>query len=215
MQISSPSSAPMPDAIYVSAAVEGTIDDAVARRLISHVGGSLGPVYGRNGKARLLPHAGGYNEAAKLGPWLVLVDLNSDDICAPLARLRWLPAPANRICFRIVVREIEAWLMADRASLARFLSVPSSVVPAEPEAVDDPKERMVEIARRSRSRHVREDMVPRAGSGRSTGDAYDARLSEFARSVWDPPTAALNSDSLRRAIDCLLRLTQSSGSTRG
>lgn len=197
----------MADPVYVSAAVEGTIDDAVARRLITHIGAMVASIYGRSGKLRLLQQAAGYNEAAKLGPWLVLVDLNGDERCAPPARERWLESPAEKMCFRVVVREIEAWLMADRNSLAKFLSVPASAIPADPEAVDNPKERMVAIARRSGRRHVRQDMVPRAGSGRATGEAYDARLSEFVEVRWDPVAAAAGSESVRRAIECLKKLT--------
>ncbi len=194
---------PAPDSIYISAVVEGTLDLAVAERLITRVGARIGRVHGRKGKAWLLGRINGFNEAARLAPWLVLVDLDQDEHCAPQARNDWLPAPSEQMCFRIVIREIESWLMADRTSLASFLRVPPSALPVDPEVVANPKEHLVRIARRSRSRDIRSDLVPRDTSGRSTGSAYDARLTEFVRAFWNPGVAAASSDSLRRAIAAL------------
>jgi ribosomal protein L25 (general stress protein Ctc) len=37
----------------IAAAVEGIVDEAVARRLIREAGGIPGPVYGKNGKQHL------------------------------------------------------------------------------------------------------------------------------------------------------------------
>ena len=109
------------------------------------------------------------------------------------------------MCFRIAVREIEAWLLADRRALAEFLEVPLARVPAAPERVADPKRAMVGLAARSRSMDVRRDMVPRPGSGREVGEAYDARLIEFVQRRWRPEEAAKRSESLRRALACLRR----------
>ncbi len=197
----------MPDPVYIAAAVEGTLDDAVARRLIRDAGGLAASTYGLAGKQRLLGQLDGYNQAARFGRWLVLVDLDLSEPCAPPAREAWLPFPANNMCFSIVVREIEAWLMSDRESLASFLSVAASAIPPSPEAIDYPKEVMVEIARHSRRRYIREDMVPRDGSGRATGVAYNSRLSEFVDGPWSSAAAAASSPSLRRTLAHLRRLT--------
>jgi len=81
--------------------------------------------------------------------------------------------------FRVVVRAVEAWLLADRERLSALLSIPSTRIPREPEAVVDPKRIIVELAMHSRQWAVREDMVPRPGSGRAVGPAYTSRLIEF------------------------------------
>jgi hypothetical protein len=68
---------------------------------------------------------------------------------------------------------------------------------------------MVELARHSHRRGIREDMVPRPGSGRKVGPAYTAQLIDFARDSnngWRPDVAAKASDSLNRCLQCLLRL---------
>ena len=69
--------------IYVSAAVEGMVDEAVVRHLVSEAGGTVNRVFGKNGKRPLLRAVRGYNMAAQQGFWLVLVDLDRDGDCAP------------------------------------------------------------------------------------------------------------------------------------
>ena len=168
-------------AVIISGAVEGLVDEAAVRRLIAHVGAIPGPIYGKQGKPHLRQHITRYNEAARYSHWIVLTDLDADTVCAPLLRAAWLPAPVSTLCLRVAVRTIETWFLADRQHFARFLSVPVERIPHDPEAVDDPKTFMVNLARRSRNRAIREDMVPRPGSGRSIGPAYASRLIEICR----------------------------------
>lgn len=195
----------------ISGAVEGLLDEAVLRRVIEHVGARPGPVHGKNGKPFLRKRLPGYNQAAYRAPWLVLVDLDQDENCAPPFVASWLPQTAPYMCLRVVVREVESWLFADRERLARFLRVRLSRVPEEPEAVAYPKRVMVDVARFSRSRDIREDMVPRPGSGRTVGPNYTARLIQFvteARAGWRPEIAAQRSDSLAGCLRCISGLAQ-------
>jgi hypothetical protein len=192
--------------VVISAAVEGIVDEAVVRRLIASAGGWPGPVYGKNGKPALRTRINGFNNAARHARWMVLVDLNGEQDCAPPLRESWLPAPAPLLCFRVAVRQVEAWLMADGEALASYLGVPRSRIPGDPEGLPNAKVAMVNVARRSRRAAIRQDMVPREGSGRSVGPAYTSRLIEYAETRWRPAVAAQVSDSLRRAIACLERL---------
>jgi hypothetical protein len=194
--------------IGISAAVEGIVDEAVARKLIAHVGGHPGPVYGKGGKRALRERINGYNNAARHAPWLILVDLDSDADCAPPLLQDWLPAPARQLCFRVAIREIEAWLMADVETLASYVGVARAAIPTGPETLIDSKAEMVNIARRSRRRPIRQDMVPREGSGRSVGPAYTSRLVEYVEAHWRPEIAATRAESLRRAVACLKRLVE-------
>lgn len=196
----------MADGIVISAAVEGIVDEAVVRKLITHADATPGDVYGKQGKSFLRQKIAGYNNAAKRMPWLVLVDLDSEEECAPPLRSAWLPQPAPYLCFRVAVREVEAWLLADAERLAGFLSVARSRLPADPERLGDPKATMINLARVSRRRDIREDMVPRPESGRQVGPAYSSRLIEFASGDWRPDVAADRADSLKRAMRCLKRL---------
>ena len=194
--------------VIVSAAVEGPADEAVLHRLADLAGLMLGTVYGKRGKQQLLQRLGGYNQAARRLPWVVLVDLDADADCAVPFRASWLPKPSAGMCFRVAVREVEAWLLADREHIATFLSVPLGYVPSDPEALPNPKQTVVSLAARSRRRDIREDLVPRPGSGRVVGPAYTSGMIEFTERDWRPDVAAQSADSLRRCVDCLRRLRQ-------
>lgn len=198
----------MSDGTIVSAAVEGIVDEVVVRKLILHAGGMAGDVYGKQGKAFLRRRMPGYNNAARHAPWIILLDLDDDAECAPPLRKTWLPDPAPHLCFRVAVRAIEAWLLADREKLAEFIGVAKSKLRYDPEALDNPKATMVDLARKSRRRDIQADMVPRLGSGRSVGPAYASRLIEFTERHWRPHVAARHADSLMRAIRCLWRLIE-------
>jgi hypothetical protein len=197
----------MPNPVIVNAAVEGMVDEAVARRLIAHVGGTVGSVYGKNGKADLHKKIKGYNNAARHAPWLVLVDLD-DESCAPSLCQSWLPVPARYLCFRVAVRQVEAWLMADAEALADYLGVARGAIPDSPEMLENAKAEMIQLAAKSLRRDIRQDMAPREGSGRMVGPAYTSRLIEFTENHWRPERASQRAGSLRRSIACLERLVQ-------
>jgi len=199
----------MKESVIISAAVEGILDEAVARKLIVVAGGRPGTIYGKNGKSFLRRHINAYNRAAHHMPWMVLVDLDREAECAPPLRKEWVSDPAPCLCFRVAVREVEAWLMADEESLVPFLSVAHSRIPPDPESLLEPKTEMVNLARHSRRREIREDMVPREGSGRSLGPAYASRLIEYVETRWRPEVATKRANSLRRAIMCLKRIIES------
>jgi hypothetical protein len=168
-------------AIQLDAAVEGDVDAAIVERLAEHVGATIGTIYGRRGKSFLRTRIVNYNSAARLRPWMVLLDLDNDFSCAPELIEAWLPRPQRLMCFRVAVREVESWLIADRERIASFLGISTSVVPLDPEKPLDPKDTVVSLARRSRRREIREDIVPRPGSGRTIGPAYVSRLMEYVR----------------------------------
>jgi len=197
--------------VYISGAVEGLLDEAVLKRLIADVGGVPGPIYGKAGKDLLLRRLEGYNRAAERALWVVLVDLDQDAECAPPFRASCLPQPARGMCFRVAVREVEAWLMADRERLERFLAVPAGSIPREVENLVHPKDTLAQLAHQSRRSDVREDIAPRPGSGRRVGPAYSSRLMEFVADTaqgWRPETAAPFSESLASCLSCLRRLLQ-------
>ena len=194
--------------VDISTVVEGSLDEAVVAILITHVGGAPGHIYGGNGKQRILQGIKGYDNAARRAPWLVLVDLDRDADCAPLLRSRWLPNPATQMCFRVAVREVEAWLLADRERIASFLGVSRDLAPGRPEEIADPKAEIVRLARRSRHRRIREGVAPRPESGRSEGPEYASLLAEYVRERWRPDVARRRADSLDGAIKCLERLVR-------
>lgn len=190
----------------VTVAVEGIVDEAVIRAVCAEVGAPVIRVYGKQGKQHLDAKLLGYNNAARFAPWLVVRDLNSDAECAPnLARIV-LPHQARHMSLRIAVRQIEAWLLADSRSFASYFSLRVAQVPRDPDSLADAKAEVIRLAARSRKSGIRQDMVPRSGSGAVEGPAYASRMMEFARNHWQPRTAARHSDSLSRCMEALERL---------
>ena len=193
---------PLPVAVRI--AVEGNLDEAVAERLITLCGGQPGEVSPKQGRPYVLEHIGGYNEGARYGGiWFVLVDLDRKPDCAPELVADALPNPAEGMCFRVAVREVEAWLLADRAGFAKWAGVPVNRIPIDVEAIPQPKEWLVAIMRESRRREWREAIVPREGSRGTEGPAYTSALTEFVATDWDVEAAASVAPSLARAIRCL------------
>lgn len=190
----------------VNVLIEGRSDEAVARRLLQYTGFAIGTIYGNQGKAHLLQRLPNYNRAAQFAPWFAIIDLDAEQ-CAANAVNLWLPQPSEGMCFRIAVRAIEAWLMADRERMAAFLAVSTSRLFATPDLLANPKETLINVARNSRSSNVRDDIVPRRGSGARVGSLYVARLNEFAEKHWRPEIAAQCSDSLQRCLRALSTLT--------
>lgn len=193
---------------YFRGAVEGIVDEAVLERLLRLVGATVGPIHRNEGKPRLLDRLQGFNEAARHAPWFVLVDLDTDDDCAPTFARRHLPRPSSQMVFRVAVREVEAWLMADRERFASWFQVPERAIPTNPDLDRDPKSTIIRLAGRSRSRSVRADLVPREGSGRAVGPLYPSRMIEYIRDEkkgWRPRSGAKSSDSLDR---CIRRLAE-------
>jgi len=194
--------------VPVCGAAEGLADQAVLRRLSLLSGLLPTAVYGGYGKAYLRDRIRGYNAAARHASWFVLVDLNDDFECPPKLLQSWLPHPAPAMCLRVAVRKVEAWLLADGKAIAAFLGVPPSRAPQDPDSLANPKREMVDLARRSRRRRIRDDMVPRPTSGRVVGDNYTARIIEFVTTLWRPERAATRSPSLERCLRALCLLAR-------
>lgn len=194
--------------VYVSGAVEGASDEAVFSRVVRSRGADVHRVQVQQGKPGLRRALPGYNSAARHAPWLVLVDLDHDFECAAALASVWLPRPSRFMRLRVVVRAIESWLLADHERFSMFFSVPKSALPFGPDDLEDAKVSLLAAVARSRRRDIREDMLPRPGSGRRVGAAYTSRLIEFAGDTsrgWRPDAAAERSPSLAK---CLTRLDE-------
>lgn len=179
--------------------VEGDTDLPVVRKLALDAGLEISVEIDCGGKARLDEDLPGYNDAAQGWPWFVLRDLDHDAPCAGdfVRALRF--SPSRWMCFRIAVRELEAWLLADVEGLAGFLEVQEAWIPLEPDSEADPTAVLVNLARRSRRSSIRRAMVPAAQTSAVVGPLYEAKIIEFGERYWDLARACRRSESLRRA----------------
>jgi hypothetical protein len=187
----------------VYAAVEGIIDEAVAKRIMGYLGVRDVLVINAGGKTQLKKQIRAYSAAARHSPWFVLADLDSPERC-PIDYVReWLPDPNPQMILRFAVPAIEAWLLASRIALARYMKISVDLITNRPEQLPNPKLELISLAGRSRSRRIREDM--KRPDGR-IGPAYAARVIEFVSHDWNIEEAMKNADSLRRCVEALRRV---------
>jgi hypothetical protein len=184
----------------IAVAVEGALDEIVLSTVFRATGRAFRAVYGKSGKVALDARLPAYDAAARHQQWLVLRDLDQDAACAPELVARLLPSRSPMMRLHIAVRAIEAWLLADRKTMSTVLGVPVARVPEQPESIDNPKSLIVQLARGSSSRRIRDALVPRDGSSAKVGPGYIQVFGEFAVSGWDPDSAAQRSDSLARLL---------------
>lgn len=184
------------------AAVEDSIGEALIRKLlaVARPDLSIGAVVGLAGRGVLQRRARELNRAAAGIKVLILADLDTPAVCPPDLAVAWFGTRTPTALFRVAVMEAESWVLADRRAIASLLGVRSADIPPETDGIPDPKQFLVNLARRCRFRELRHELVPAPGSTAAVGPAYNPRVIEFVRDVWDPNAASGGSDSLRRAL---------------
>jgi hypothetical protein len=191
-------------------ATEDELSEAVADRLV------LDANHGLRVAVRIRRQGNGYLrkkflDLAKIAykiPVLLLTDLDRID-CPPTLLANWrgermLP---EGMIFRVAVREIEAWLLADREGFSRFTGVQLDKVPQYPESLDDPKQTLLSLVRRYGNRDIKDGILPERGSSAKIGYAYNQTLSRFVQDAWSVTNASRNADSLDRACRRLHELS--------
>jgi len=198
--------------IVVNKLVEGSLDDALATKLIHSVGLIPGDSYGKKGYPYIADKIKSFNRSAKGEFYLfTLVDFMDSRLnCPSEVIMKLLPHPSPNMVFRVVVRELESWLIADRKNLAKFLKISLQQIPDNPESINDPKRTLVNLARKSSSSKIRSALVPETGSTSQVGKLYSSEMVCFIQKFWNIETATRNAPSLDR---CLTRLGQFKKST--
>lgn len=129
-------------------------------------------------------------------PVLMFTDLDAD-LCPASKVAAWLGRdPSKGFLFRICVRAVEAWLLADREGMAGFLQVSIDRLPPDPEMLPNPKDRLIELAQRA-PRRIRVGMTP-VGSA-TIGPDYNGLLEAFIAKSWVIGRAVQCTPSLARA----------------
>lgn len=144
-------------------AIEDVLSEAVARKMVASFRADVevSTVIGRRGNTYLQGKARELNRTARTQPVMLIIDLDSPQNCPPALIAEWLGAqPQPHLLFRIAVMEVESWVLADRERIAAALAIPEHRVPLHTDSIGDPKQFLINLARRSRIRDVREDLVP-------------------------------------------------------
>ncbi|MBN2007898.1 hypothetical protein JW960_00985 [candidate division KSB1 bacterium] len=191
--------------MIIDVLVEGPTDEIVAKKLVMNSGHEFGIAFGKKGHNYLQNKISGFNVRARFGnPILLLVDFMDTKLdCPPDVITSWLPDRCDKLFFRVVIRELESWLLADREGIANFLSISKDVVPQNPEALHDPKQELINLARRSRRKIRREEIVPQANVSSVVGPGYVAAIEEFVEEYWNIEAAMERAPSLMK---CILRI---------
>jgi len=187
---------------YVQAVVEDVLQEVVLQKLLSKYRSdiSLTGVSGKKGNSYIRQGLRGFSEASEYLPHIVITDLDRN-ICAPQLKDDWINFNAHpNLLFRIAEKEIDAWILSDREAFSKFIGAPVSKTPTDTQTLADPKLHIINLARRSRKKLMK-DIVPK-GSG-TQGPGYNPLLQDFVINYWDPTRASNNNRSLRKAIERL------------
>ena len=183
-------------------ATEDALSEAVGLRLLREhsILVRTPPMLVRKGGAGYLrARMNSWKQMAARQTVLLLTDL--DAVSCPLQlRTDWLgtnqPCPAN-LLFRIAVREVEAWLLADHQAMTQLMGKKVKL-PDAPDALPDPKQFLLKQAKNA-PRAVREDLLAAQGAIARQGLGYNTRLTAWVEKEWSPQRAAEHSRA-RRAL---------------
>lgn len=190
--------------ISINLVFEDELSEYVLRKLLDCFGDKYqsGFSYNSRGFGYIRNNINGFNQACVAVPFLVLTDLDNNPCPVQLIR-DWFNHPMHpNMIFRIAVREVEAWILADVEGYSTFTGVSRVNFPDNPENELDPKRTLINLTRRSRKRRIREDIVP-INDNAQIGPNYNGRLMEFVFRYWEINRAIPRSESLRRAYEKL------------
>lgn len=194
--------------MVIDALVEGPTNEAVARKIIAACRHEFGTAYGKKGQSYLRQKAAGFNERAKYGnPILTLIDFMDTGLdWPPEVPVNWLPNRTEKMLLRVVVRELESWLLADSEGIARFLGISRSLIPRDPENLPNPKQALVNLARHCRRSFLRDALVPPPNVPSIVGPGYVSAIEEFVERYWNCEAAKVRSASLEKYLSRLKEL---------
>jgi hypothetical protein len=193
--------------IPIYLATEDALSEAVAQKLLSASGKPfvISQSLGKQGFGYLKTKFSQFNQLANKYPVLLLTDLDKTACVLDLLET-WKKGidVSEHLLFRVVVREIEAWLLADRQNFAKWLGISMDIVPREPETIEDPKQALLNLVKRSKQRNLKTMILPEKRSYSPVGLGYNTELTAYVRHYWDPKQAAESAPSLSRALHRIL-----------
>ncbi|WP_152521875.1 hypothetical protein [Pantoea sp. AS-PWVM4] len=195
---------------YVCVATEDVLSEAVALKLISLTNGRLivSQKLRKNGFGYLKSKFPNFCNLSQNMPVILITDLDNCP-CAPSLINNWKNGaviPPNLI-FRVAVREVESWILADHVGLSDFFKIPAKAIPMIPDDLPNPKSTLLSLAKKA-PRDLKNGLIAKKGTLAIQGTEYNIILSDFVNRIWDPRRAAENSDSLSRAIKRVTELAE-------
>jgi hypothetical protein len=187
---------------FITIATEDELSEAVGSRLVAEILPQFEVIQKlrRGGNGYLKTKCQNFNLMALRHPVFLITDLDKSPCAGGLIE-RWFDnSPLNpNLKFRVAVREIESWLLADHQGMETLLKKGANNITLTPDQLQNPKEYLLERAKRA-PRDVRHDLIKSKGALATQGLGYNSRLCEFVSNIWQPDRASQRSDSLARAI---------------
>ncbi len=110
----------------------------------------------------------------------------------------------TEVVFRVAVREVESWILADREVWADYIGISETNFSAAPDTLADPKQHLLNVVRKKGRRKRHREMLPRGTA--NIGPGYNDVLCAFVEDHWSSNRASARSPSLKKAIDALNRV---------
>jgi hypothetical protein len=153
------------------------------------------------GQSHLAGKSASFVRAASGGvPILVVTDLDMKP-CPATIRTEWFGQDLPRcLLLTVAVREVDSWILGDCDGLGEFLNA-NARLDAAPETLQDPKQTLVNIASKSRTRAIREEFRVSEGAVARVGPGYNAMLQVFVEKRWRIDAAAAACPSFRRFLN--------------
>ena len=137
--------------------------------------------------------------SAESGCIVRTVSFGSDPL--EITLLRFLEI--RKMIFRVAVREIESWIMADREMFAKFLRIPESNVTMDPDVLMDPKAEVFRLVREKCTVTRFKKMLP--VKNQAVGVDYNRLICEFVDGHWRVEAAMAHSPSFARSVDRIMK----------
>jgi len=189
---------------HVNLVVEDLLSEAVLRRLLRDLNVSIATCYGLQGNNYIRQRLRAFYKASQYMPYVILTDLDNNP-CPPQLISNWGQGlnPSGAFIFRVAVKEVESWLLADRTNFAAYLGISPARIPNDVEGITNTKEFLINLAKGARKKQMREDIAPLAGSFGKRGKDYNGALIRFVRQHWDYNTALTCSQSLNGTVKAI------------
>lgn len=199
------------DTVFINIVVEDVLSEVLLKKIIENISQNLivNHTFCKGGIGYIKRNIEGFNNGAKINPFIILVDLDKTE-CPPLLLEKWITFKINKgFIFRIVVREIESWIMADRDAFANYISISPNKIPRDIEQIEDPKEFLLNLIKVSGNREIKNDMLPPKGSTSKFGPLYNDLLRNFIINHWNLERARKHTTSLDKLVIRLRELGNS------
>jgi hypothetical protein len=198
--------------MIVDLVLEGHLEEPVAQKIVTYCGHDIGTSFGRKGFGYIKTSAHKYHSITKAGRAVFVLTDFMDTKCACIVEAceqyltNHVAQPNDTFLLRFAIAELESWLLADRDGISNFLGIQSNRVPALSDNEADPKQTLVNLARRSRNNEIKRAIIPDEKHGGSVGPNYRPIMQRYVEDVWNIDAAKQNSPSLARCIDRLKAL---------